>query len=78
MSRLRIVHTTTFHYADSVTASFNEARMTPASDAGQTVIDASLVVTPHTWRHDYVDYWGSADSLYSMTSSLPSPQRSAC
>ena len=42
MTRLRVVHTTTFRYAGAVTASFNEARLTPVSDHGQTVLTATL------------------------------------
>lgn len=59
-----MVHTTTFSYDGSVTASYNEARMTPRSDAGQTVLSAALGIDPHSWRHDHVDYWGSAVTLF--------------
>lgn len=66
MSRLRIVHTTAFHYSGSVTASYNEARMVPVSLPGQRVIEASLSVTPQSWRHDFVDYWGTAVSAFEV------------
>ncbi len=59
MSRLHVVHTTTFTYDSPVTASFNEARMIPVSDSDQTVMSAALAIEPMTWRHDYVDYWGT-------------------
>ena len=59
MSRLHVVHTTTFSYDSPVTASYNEARMLPLSDEGQTVLSATLGIEPMTWRHDYVDYWGT-------------------
>ena len=59
MSRLHVVHTTTFSYDSPVTASYNEARMLPLSDEGQTVLSATLGIDPMTWRHDYVDYWGT-------------------
>ncbi len=59
MSRLHVVHTTTFTYDGPVTASFNEARMLPVSDPDQTVLAASLGIDPTTWRHEFVDYWGT-------------------
>ena len=66
MTRLRVVHTTTFRYAGAVTASFNEARLTPVSDHGQTVLAATLDVAPCTWRHDYRDYWGTAVTAFDL------------
>ncbi len=67
MRRLSVVHTTTFRYAGEVTASFNEARLTPVSDHGQTVLAATLDVEPCTWRHDYRDYWGSAVTAFEVS-----------
>ena len=66
MSRLRVVHTTEFTYGGPVTASYNEARMTPLSGRGQTVLSSSLEIDPHTWRHDYRDYWGSAVTTFEV------------
>lgn len=60
MTRLRVVHTSTFRYASPVVASYNEARMTPVTQTGQTVVSTRLDVRPHTWSHDYRDYWGTA------------------
>lgn len=59
MSRLRIVHTSSFRYTDPVVASYNEARMTPLSHPGQTVLESRLDIQPQTWAHDYRDYWGT-------------------
>ncbi|MGV8965292.1 MAG: transglutaminase family protein [Cellulomonas sp.] len=67
MSRLHVTHTTEFRYGGPVTASYNEARMTPVSLPGQRVLDASLSVTPQSWRHDFVDYWGTAVSAFEVT-----------
>jgi transglutaminase-like putative cysteine protease len=66
MSRLHIVHTTAFRYARPVTASYNEARMTPVGQPGQTVLEARLDVQPHTWSHDYRDYWGTAVTAFEV------------
>lgn len=64
MSRLHVVHTTQFSYEGAVSASFNEARMVPRSEPRQTVLAAGLEIEPHTWRHDYVDYWGTAVTAF--------------
>lgn len=58
-SRLHVVHTTAFRYTGPVTASYNEARMTPLTLPGQTVLDTRLDLQPHTWAHTYRDYWGT-------------------
>jgi transglutaminase-like putative cysteine protease len=60
VSRLRVVHTSTFRYGSAVLASYNEARMTPLSQAGQTVLETSIDVQPHTGWYEYRDYWGTA------------------
>ena len=67
MSVLRVVHTTSFRYAGPVTTSHNEVRMTPLSEAGQVVEDASVSIEPLTWRHDYRDYWGTAVTAFEVT-----------
>ena len=59
MSRLRIVHTTGFTYAGDVSASYNEARMLPASTEGQLVLHSHLSITPSSHQHPYLDYWGT-------------------
>lgn len=66
MSRLRIVHTSTFRYADPVVASYNEARMTPLSQPGQTVLETRLEIQPQTWTHDYRDYWGTQVTAFEV------------
>ncbi len=38
--------------------------MVPRSEPRQTVLAASLDVDPHTWRHDYLDYWGTATTAF--------------
>lgn len=66
MARLRVVHTSTFRYAGPVAASYNEARMTPLSQVGQTVVATRIDVKPHTWWHEYRDYWGSAVTAFEV------------
>ncbi len=59
MNRLRIRHSTGFHYDGKVTASYNEARMLPASGDGQIVLFSHLGITPTSSQHHYVDYFGT-------------------
>lgn len=65
-SRLHVVHTTAFRYTGPVTASYNEARMTPLTLPGQTVLDTRLDLQPHTWAHSYRDYWGTAVTAFEV------------
>lgn len=66
MSRLHVVHTTSFRYASSVTASYNEARMTPLTQPGQTVLESRLDIRPSTWAAEYRDYWGTAVTAFEV------------
>jgi transglutaminase-like putative cysteine protease len=66
MNRLRIRHVTGFHYAGEVTASYNEARMLPASSDGQLVLYANLEILPISSTHSYVDYWGTRVSSFEI------------
>lgn len=66
MSRLRIVHTSSFRYPSPVTASYNEARMTPVSQPGQSVVETRVDIQPQTWSHDYRDYWGTQVTAFEV------------
>lgn len=66
MNRLRIKHMTGFHYGGDVTASYNEARMLPASSEGQLVLFSNLEILPMSSTHSYVDYWGSRVSSFEI------------
>lgn len=69
MSRLRIEHTTRFVYQGAVTASYNEARMSPLHEPGrQAVISSGIEISPVTWRHEYVDYWGTRVTVFEVLS----------
>lgn len=59
-ARLHIRHRTEFGFESPVNGSYNEARMTPLSDARQQVLTTSISVEPLTWSYTYQDYWGSA------------------
>lgn len=66
MSRLAVVHRTTFTYTGPVSASYNEARMRPASLAGQSVLESRVVAEPSTWSTDYRDYWGTVVTAFEV------------
>ncbi|MBN9605496.1 MAG: transglutaminase family protein [Actinomycetales bacterium] len=66
MNRLRIRHVTGFHYDGEVTASYNEARMLPASGDGQLVLYSNLEIQPISSHHSYVDYWGSRVTSFEL------------
>lgn len=66
MSRLHVVHTTTFRYDHPVVASYNEARITPVSEPGQSVLGSTLEIHPVTWSMEYRDYWGTAVSVFEV------------
>jgi transglutaminase-like putative cysteine protease len=59
MKRLKVVHTTRFHYSDDVTVSYNEARMLPAAEDGQFVLAAQIDISPACRQTSYQDYWGT-------------------
>ncbi len=57
--RMRVTHVTGYKYEGTVSASYNEARMTPVTGPGQLVLNTRLDVTPSPWTYRYKDYWGS-------------------
>jgi transglutaminase-like putative cysteine protease len=64
--RLRIEHQTGFRYAGSVRASYNEARLTPLTLAGQTTLEARVEVTPAANVSRYWDYWGTQVTVFDL------------
>ena len=66
MWRLRVVHTTGYAYQSPVTASFNEARLTPRSDTRQNVILNRVETIPATRSYRYIDYWGTAVTAFDL------------
>jgi transglutaminase-like putative cysteine protease len=66
MWRLRVVHTTGYAYQSPVTASYNEARLTPRSNTRQNVILNRVETIPATRSHRYIDYWGTAVTAFDL------------
>jgi transglutaminase-like putative cysteine protease len=57
--RIDITHTTGYRYAHEVSASYNEARLTPQSTHEQVTIGARIDVDPPARAFRYWDYWGT-------------------
>jgi transglutaminase-like putative cysteine protease len=66
MWRMRVVHKTGYAYKSPVTASYNEARLTPRSDSRQNVIINRVETAPATRSYRYVDYWGTAVTAFDL------------
>src|SRR3954462_2228611 len=66
MWRMRVVHSTGYAYKSPVTASFNEARLTPRSDSRQNVVLNRIETIPATRSYRYVDYWGTAVTSFDL------------
>ncbi len=66
MWRLRVVHSTGYAYQSPVTASYNEARLTPRSDARQNVILNRVETIPATRSYRYTDYWGTVVTAFDL------------
>jgi transglutaminase-like putative cysteine protease len=58
-TRYRIEHLSRFEYDRSVSASFNEARLTPRQTPWQTRLESTIAIDPMTWAYRYTDYWGT-------------------
>lgn len=63
---LRIAHVTGFEYGGLVSASYNEARMTPQTDGSQSVAHSRVDVSPHPWAQTYRDYWGTMVTAFEV------------
>ncbi|MBV9350130.1 MAG: transglutaminase family protein [Mycobacterium sp.] len=66
MWRVRVVHETGYAYPSPVTASYNEVRLTPRSDARQNVILNRVETVPATRWYRYVDYWGTTVTAFDL------------
>jgi transglutaminase-like putative cysteine protease len=66
MWRMRVIHTTGYVYESPVTASYNEARLTPRSNTRQNVILSRVETIPATRSYNYIDYWGTAVTAFDL------------
>ena len=63
---LRIEHLSRYHYRDEVTASYNEARMTPLTTDRQTTVESRLEVEPRIRTYRYLDYWATVVDAFDI------------
>ncbi|MEE1620234.1 transglutaminase family protein [Zafaria sp. Z1313] len=67
MSRLKIHHTTRYDYEGRVGLSYNEARMSPLTDAQQVVLESTVQVLPGAGAvQQYRDYWGTRVTAFDV------------
>lgn len=67
MSRLYIEHSTRYQYNQRVSTSYNEARMTPLTDATQVALESSIAITPQqATAMAYRDYWGTRATTFDI------------
>lgn len=67
MSRLYISHRTRYEYNNRVSTSYNEARMTPLTDASQVTLESSITITPQqATALAYRDYWGARVTTFDI------------
>ncbi|HEY8932731.1 MAG TPA: transglutaminase family protein [Rariglobus sp.] len=64
--RFRITHRTHYRYAGSASESFMEARLTPTTDAAQSLLSRQLTTTPAANIHSYSDYFGNTVETFSI------------
>jgi transglutaminase-like putative cysteine protease len=57
--RIAIRHRSGYHYSGAATSSYNEARITPLTTPSQTVMEATVSVSPMVPTLRYLDYWGT-------------------
>lgn len=64
--RLKIRHVTGYKYAGTVSASFNEARLTPLTLPWQTTLFSQVEVTPGAATYRYFDYWATQVTAFDL------------
>jgi transglutaminase-like putative cysteine protease len=64
--RLKIRHVTGYKYAGTVSASYNEARLTPLTLPWQTTLFSQVEVTPGAATYRYHDYWATQVTAFDL------------
>ncbi|GAA2390758.1 transglutaminase family protein [Dactylosporangium salmoneum] len=64
--RLKIRHVTGYKYAGAVSASYNEARLTPMTLPWQTTLFSQVEVTPGATTYRYYDYWATQVTAFDL------------
>ncbi len=66
MWRLLIVHRTEITYPDTVSTSYNEVRMQPLEEPGQSVLTSRLEIDPFEGVTSYPDYFGTRVAAFDL------------
>ena len=66
--RIAIRHISRYDYEQPVSASYNEARMTPLTTDRQLTHDGRVDIEPHVRTLRYVDYWGTMVDAFDVHS----------
>jgi transglutaminase-like putative cysteine protease len=64
--RLKIRHATGYRYDTEVTASYNEARLTPLTGTDQLTLESSIETSPGAKQQRYWDYWGTQVTAFDV------------
>jgi transglutaminase-like putative cysteine protease len=64
--RLKIRHVTGYKYAGTVSASYNEARLTPMTLPWQTTLFSQVEVVPGATTYRYYDYWATQVTAFDL------------
>lgn len=64
--RLAITHRTEVTYPDLVTTSYNELRMQPADEPGQSVLSSYIEIDPYEGMQYYTDYFGNRVAAFDV------------
>jgi transglutaminase-like putative cysteine protease len=64
---LRVIHSTTYSYGETVSICHTEARLAPRSERGQTLFDHQLVIEPEPGSSvAHKDYFGNAVTTFTI------------
>ncbi|MDO5635502.1 MAG: transglutaminase family protein [Micrococcus sp.] len=67
MTRIQISHRTRYTYASPVTTTYNEARMTPLTDATQRTLESAVTLAPRdAVASTYRDYWSTRVTAFDI------------
>lgn len=64
--RLAITHRTRLTYPDVVTSSYNEVRMQPGDESGQSVLSSYIEIDPFEGMQHYTDYFGTRVAAFDV------------
>ena len=64
--QIAVTHRTASRYAQEVSSSYNEARITPLTMARQRCLESHIEVEPATRSFSYWDYWGTSVYVFDL------------